>query len=196
MNILHKTILSGAFAAAAVFALHVTALPGHAQNDGPASDAGSGASSSAGSPDANLRREMRKQRHEFLEVRRAERQFRQGEHGPGEEPPGRHEGPGERRGERIGRYLETVRNYQAAVQDPYQAVGLAVLGLKDAYRRGGNAAEAIKDMEEFLKTTKDQKMRNIFLFTIRQIYEEQHNLTKFAETNKQIIRENLTAIEK
>ncbi|MFN8392230.1 MAG: hypothetical protein U0136_18200 [Bdellovibrionota bacterium] len=151
-----------------------------------------------GPPDRGMRRERREMRDELRERFRDGRGFG----GPGR--PGGPDGPegddrqgdGRRPGPRIARYLEAVQNYQTAVQDPHQAVGLAVLGLKDSYRKQGNPEGAVKELEELLGTTKDQKMRNIFLFAIRQIYEEAHNSDKLSEVNKRIIKENLAASAK
>jgi len=72
-------------------------------------------------------------------------------------------------------------------------VGLAALGIKEQYRRDGKALEAVKELDTLLAQTSDQKMRNIFLFMIKQVYEEEHQSDKFLEISRQIVKENLGA---
>lgn len=92
---------------------------------------------------------------------------------------------------RMGAFLRVVQEFQDAVQKPEQAAGLAAMGIKDGYKRLGKPLEAVPVIDEALKSAKDQKMRNILLFALRQIYEENKNEEKFLEVNKQILRENL-----
>lgn len=132
------------------------------------------------------RGEMRKMFREEMRER-----FRGGAEGGGPGGPGG--GPGEGQGGRgrVGRFLDVVQSYQTAVQDPHQAVGLAALGIKDHYRRSGKPLEAVKELEDMLAQSSDQKMRNIFLFIIKQIYEEERDSAKFLETSRRIVKENL-----
>jgi hypothetical protein len=98
--------------------------------------------------------------------------------------------------QRMGKFLHLVEQYQGAVQDPYRAVGLAVLGIKQHYKKTGKPLEAVTQFEESLKGVKDQKMRNIFLFAIKQTYEETKDQDKLLAINKQIVEENLRAVAK
>ncbi len=105
-------------------------------------------------------------------------------------------GRGPRAGAKLGGYLEAVQSYQKAVQDPKQAIGLAVLGIREYYRKDGKPLEAIKEIEGILQSSQDQGVRNIALFAMRQIYEEERMSEKLLEMNKQILRENLGAVSK
>lgn len=137
-----------------------------------------------------LKEEMRSKREEMKDLAR---DFRD-EDGSGEE--GRGFGPKDRGGrgsEHFGKLLGNISNFQTAVQEPAQAIGLAILGIKQYYKKSGKPEEAIKEIEELLKSCKNQKMRNIVLFNLRQIYQEQKNSEKFLEINRQIIKENLAA---
>ena len=142
----------------------------------------------------STREDARRRREEFRENRRNERYNRGKDSAEGEARHGSVAPDGERPG-RMGRYLDMVKNYQNAVQDPFQAIGLAVLGIKDYYKRSNNPAGAVKELEELLGTTKNQKIRNIFLFGIRQVYEESHDGDKLIEINKRIIKENMAVAE-
>lgn len=113
--------------------------------------------------------------------------------------------PGQRRGHRKGKgqgqlgrlqnFLRFVHNYIGVVQDPYQAVGFAALGIKELYKRKGEPEQAIPELEELLEGVKDQKMRNVILFIIRQIHEERKAKDKYLALNKLIIKENIKSVE-
>lgn len=126
------------------------------------------------------REELRQRRMEMREARKRERGVEREGKGP--------RGPG--LGGK-GRALEMIQSYQAAVQDPHQAIGLAAMGIKHHYRREGKPLEAVKELEELMKSATDQKTRNIFLFTIRQVYEEERDAAKTLELSRQIIKENM-----
>ena len=111
----------------------------------------------------------------------------------GEEKGGPREGG---RMGRAGRFLGFVSEFNKQVQDPVQSVGLAAVGVKDYYRREGKPEEAIPVLEEMLKSAKDQGVRNVLLFAMRQIYDEAKNGEKMLELSKQIMRENIVAAEK
>jgi len=118
--------------------------------------------------------------------------FRRRKHQRSDDGPryGRGAGAGRPEG-RMGQFLHLVKQYQAAVQDPYQATSLAVLGVKQHYKRINKPEEAVLFFDSQLKNIKDQKMRNVFLFAIRQTYEETRDANKLLAVNKQIIEENL-----
>ena len=97
---------------------------------------------------------------------------------------------------KMGRFLKFMNNFTTSVQDPYQAAGLAALGIKEHYRRAGQEADAVPVLEEMLKGVEEQKMRNVILFTIRQIFEEGKQPEKALELSKQIMRENIQAAQK
>lgn len=123
--------------------------------------------------------ERRKARRERWEARR------------GEKGEGPHHREGHHRGGKLGKYLGFVNHYISAVQDPYQATGLALMGIKDYYRKNGKPADAIPHYEGLLKNAKDQKTRNILMFAIRQVYEETKDAEKALAINKQILSENV-----
>lgn len=165
-----------------------------AARPGPADDAGPG---EARGPAPEERREMRRRDRgpRFEEHRRDRKERRRGGWGRrgdergGEEYGGRH-GRHEGHLGRMGRFLGFMKGYIETVQDSTQATGLAALGIKDHYKRLGRPADAIPFFEEQLAKTKDQKTRNVLLFSIRQVYEETKNDEKLLELNKQILREN------
>ncbi len=97
---------------------------------------------------------------------------------------------------RAGRWLGFVGEFNRQAQDPVQAIGLAAVGVKEYYRRQGKPEEALPVLDEFLKSAKDQKVRNVLLFAVRQIYDEQKNGAKVLELSRQIMQENIAAIEK
>lgn len=97
---------------------------------------------------------------------------------------------------RAGRFLGFVSEFNKQVQDPVQSVGLAAVGVKEFYRREGKPEDAVPVIDEMLKMAKDQRVRNVLLFTMRQIYDEQKNGAKMLELSKQIMRENIAAVEK
>jgi hypothetical protein len=135
---------------------------------------------------------MRKMFREEMRERYRNEGGERGEGGPRGGGPGGPGEPGAGGGQgRIGRFLDVVQSYQTAVQDSHQAVGLAALGIKDHYRRNGKPLDAVKELEEMLAQTTDQKMRNIFLFIIKQIYEEQRDSAKFLEVSRRIVKENI-----
>lgn len=109
--------------------------------------------------------------------------------GPGAEGGGPG-GGGLGRPRRVNNYLQFAESFVASVSDRPRAIGLAALGIRDAYRRQGKASEALPVFEELLASTKDQTERNIYLFLIRQSYQESNDMQKFLEINKQIIKEN------
>ena len=92
---------------------------------------------------------------------------------------------------RMGGFLRFMQDFNTAVQDPYQAVGFAAVGIREQYKRAGKPQDAIPVLEEFLGKTKDQKSRNILLFTLRQIHEESKDTDKVLAVSKQILQENL-----
>ncbi len=150
-------------------------------------------------------------RGEFREKMKQRRGMRQGEGGmrggpgcqAGEDGPGCSGGPGGMGGNgpggrmggagRLGRALDFIQSFHTSVQDPHQAIGLATLGIKQHYQRIGKPLEAVKELDELLKNAKDQKTRNILLFTTRQIYEEERDNDKFLAISRQIVKENLEA---
>ena len=148
-----------------------------------------------------LRHEMRER---FREGRRSrgEGSFRGEGNGPEmRERFGKRNGPmGQggraKMGAKLGGYIEAVQNYQKAVQDPRQAIGLAVMGIRDHYRKERKPLEAVKEIDAILQSTQDQAVRNIALFAMRQVYEEERQGDKLLEINKQILKENLSAIQK
>ena len=160
---------------------------------------------SPGNSRPGFREEMLKRRREFRDVRRNERMNHglgpgssegvgggDGPSGPqGEEGTGFGQRGGPGGGRLMGRYLDVVQSFLTAVQDQHEAVGLAVLGIKESYKRAGKPTQAVKELEEFLKSAKDQKMRNILLFGMRQVYEEERDSDKVVEVNKRIMGENL-----
>ena len=95
---------------------------------------------------------------------------------------------------RVKKFLQFVKGYHEAVATPQSAIGLAALGIKDSYKQQGAPLKAVKDLDAILAETKDRKARNILLFTIRQVYEEQRDHAKMLELNKRIIAENITEL--
>jgi hypothetical protein len=166
-------------AALAAGAAFTAAAPARAQDlpggPGPEMDAGE-----APPPPHRMQQNRRQMMERWLERQ-------EGEPGQG--------GPGMKGGRGPGAFLRMVQDFQQAVQDPYQAVGLAVLSIKDHYRREKKPAEAVVFFESLLKETTDQKLRNIFLFSLRQIHEEQKDPAKVLEVSKKILEENLRAIK-
>lgn len=108
--------------------------------------------------------------------------------GPGSE--------GENRVGRMGNFLNFVNTLHGSVKDPHQAIGLAVLSIKDAYRKQGKPEGAVESLEKILSSAKDQQVRNIVLFNMRQIFEETRNTERVLKLNRQIIDENMAAIDK
>ncbi len=181
-----KAFAAFAISLAAIFgAIVLRGEPVFAQPEGE-HEPGSEPGMSPGGPPPGGREDFRDNMRRRREERREE--FRREYNGGGGREDGGPRGMGQGR---LGRYLDVVQSYQTAVQDEHQAVGLAALGIKDHYRRSGKPLDAVRELDEVLKTTTDQKMRNILLFTIRQIYEEQKAGDKFMEVSRQIIRENL-----
>ena len=139
-------------------------------------------------------------RDERMKRRQERRLERQDDHGDkpswGREDRGEHGGRGERghRGgpEKAGKFA-FINEYIGAVQDPYKATGMAVMGIKHYYKRSGDVSKAVPEIEQQLAQTKDPKMRNILLFALRQIYEESQNDEKFLEINRKILKENTEA---
>ncbi|MBP9838538.1 MAG: hypothetical protein KBC84_07465 [Proteobacteria bacterium] len=84
---------------------------------------------------------------------------------------------------------EMIKN----IQDPYQAVGIALVGIKQHHKKAGNSLEAIKEFDILLSSTKEQKMRNVILFTKRQVYVEEKKFDLVLEIDKTIIKENIAA---
>ena len=191
-------IAAVAFAAALV----LTGTPVLAQPQDAPGHPGLGADDSDGPPPAlPHRKELREQFREQRMERRMQRQGAMGGPGmggagmgagmgPGMGGPAG-DGPGGMGVGRLGRALDLVQSFQTAVQDPHQAIGLAALGIKQHYHRIGKPLDAVKELDDMLKSTTDQKTRNIFLFTIRQVYEEQKQSDKFLEISRQIVKENL-----
>ncbi len=127
-------------------------------------------------------------RDRFEERRHSRRERWEGRRDGDERDKGRWE---HHRGGRLGKYLGFVSSYISSVQDPYQATGLALMGIKEYYRKNGKPADALPQYEALLKSAKDQKMRNILLFAIRQVYEETKDSEKLLAINKQILSENV-----
>ena len=65
------------------------------------------------------------------------------------------------------------------------------MGIKNHYKKNGKPTDAIPQYEALLKNAKDQKMRNILLFAIRQVYGETKDTEKVLAVNKQILSENV-----
>ena len=95
--------------------------------------------------------------------------------------------------QRMGKFFGVVNEFQGAVGQPGGAVSLALMGIKQYYKKNGKPEEAISFFEDTLKGVQDRKMRNIILFTIRQLYEEQKDAEKFLAINKRILQENIQA---
>ena len=127
-------------------------------------------------------------------MRKRFREYGQGENQGG--PGGQGGGDGMGRMGRAGRFLGFVSEFNKQVQDPVQSVGLAAVGVKEYYRREGKPEDAVPVLEEMLKSAKDQRVRNVLLFAMRQIYEETKSGTKMLELSKQIMRENIAAVDK
>ncbi|MCB0359082.1 MAG: hypothetical protein KDD44_05590 [Bdellovibrionales bacterium] len=96
---------------------------------------------------------------------------------------------------RLGRFMEFVSNYQDTVADPYQATGFALLGIQDHYRKLGKPLDAVPVLQKVLADTRDQRMRNIVLYHLRQIYERAGNDEQFLAVSQQIVNENIRAIQ-
>ncbi len=126
---------------------------------------------------------------------RERREMRREGHGlqPGGGPE--KDGHGGRAG-RMGHFLKFMSKYHESVKDPYQAIGLAILGIKETYRKQGKPLDAIPELEKLLTQAKDQRVRNLILFSMRQVYEEANNSAKVLELSSRIIQENLVALEK
>ena len=92
------------------------------------------------------------------------------------------------------KFLEFSSQYIESVQDPYQALGFAAIGIKELHRREGKPERAVEELEQVLATTKDRKARNVLLFVIRQVHESSQNKEGFMAVNQQIIEENLAAV--
>lgn len=103
----------------------------------------------------------------------------------------RTDGPGREKRGRMRRKLELTQNFVKSIEDPYQAVALAALGIRDSFKKQGSTAGAIPILEEMMSQAKDQKMRNIFLFLIRQCHQDADDEAKVLELSKQIVKENL-----
>ena len=104
-------------------------------------------------------------------------------------------GPAANRMKRLSGFLGFMEKYIDNVQDPRKAAGIALFALKEHYARAGKPDEAIKEFQSILQRTKDPKMRNIILFTLRQVYEQKKDREKLLALNRQILEENLAAIE-
>lgn len=104
--------------------------------------------------------------------------------------PGEQDGR-EGRMKRLGNFISFMSTYLTSVKDPHQAAGLAALSIKDVYKKQGKPLEAEKVIEEAIGSTKDQSMRNVLLFSLRQIYEENNQSDKVLEVSKRILKENV-----
>lgn len=100
-------------------------------------------------------------------------------------------GAGDGHGRRLANIVNIIATYHEAVRDPHQAAGLAALSIKDAYKKQGKPLDAIPVLEEALGSAKDQQMRNIIMFNIRQVYEEAGQNDKVLEVSKKILKENV-----
>jgi len=108
-------------------------------------------------------------------------------------------GPGGegRRAERIGKmgkFLRFMREFYGSVSEPHGAASVAAVSIREHYARKGTPEEAIPVLEKHLAATKEQKMRNVLLFTIRQIHEKAGNTDKLFELDQQILTENVDAV--
>lgn len=96
---------------------------------------------------------------------------------------------------RVGGFLDFMNRFYGSVQDPYQATGFAALSVREHFKRQGKPLEAVAPIEKMLASTKDQRMRNVLLFTLRQVYEEAKQEEQFIALNEQIMRENIAFAE-
>ena len=101
-----------------------------------------------------------------------------------------------KRGKRMKRFLEFVKDYTNSVQDPYQATGLAIMGMKDLYKKEGEPLKVIDELNEMLSTADDQKMRNVILFGMKQVYQENKKKKQVLKISRQIIKENIKQTSK
>ena len=88
-------------------------------------------------------------------------------------------------------FMHFANDYYGTVKDPAMAVGLSALSIKDAYKRKGEPLKAVQIFEEALLKTKSRKIRNVLLYSIRQVHEENKNQDKVLEISRQILEENL-----
>ena len=107
-------------------------------------------------------------------------------------------GPGDQDGregkmKRLGNFISFMSTFLASVKDPHQAAGLAALSIKDVYKKQGKPLEAVKILEDAIGSSKDQAMRNVLLFSLRQIYEENNQTDKVLEVSQRILKENVAA---
>lgn len=113
--------------------------------------------------------------------RGGKREHRAGEHRPD-------------RPHRLGRFLKFMQEYTRSVQDPYQAASLAALGIVQHYKAEGTPEKAATEIEPMVAKARDQRMRNVLLYALRQIYEQSGQTEKFLEVNRQILQENVTGV--
>ncbi len=105
-------------------------------------------------------------------------------------------GMGEHMGQKgqLGNALSIMNNFHGALEDPHQAVGLALITLKNYYHREGDQKRVIPVLEDLLKTTQDQGARNIMLFTLRQVYQEERDKEQFLAITNRILKENIDTL--
>lgn len=94
---------------------------------------------------------------------------------------------------RMGNFISFMSTFLGTVKDTHQAAGLAALSIKDSYKKQGKPLEAVKVIEDAIGSTRDQAMRNVLLFTLRQIYEENNQQAKVLEVSERILKENVAA---
>jgi hypothetical protein len=92
---------------------------------------------------------------------------------------------------RLARFVRFMNDYQQAIQEPHGAVSFAAMGLKQHYKKIGKPLEVVPELEKMLDACKASKTRNVLLFTIRQIYEEQGDEEKVLMINRRILSENV-----
>jgi hypothetical protein len=103
-------------------------------------------------------------------------------------------GPAGRLG-KIARFLEFANTYHRSIQDPYDAFGLAVMGLVEHHKKARQPDKAVGELQQLLEGTTDPRARNIVLFQLRQLFQAERQHDAVLKITHQIAQENLKVIQ-